>query len=129
MPAAQIARLFWEDHKKRFETIPSFLTGSRCVCVLGGGRRGQEKVESEGRNGGGWVGGSLIPRPSSYSVFDCLQYAKMEGEGLEFFYHMICGTDDITGSGHSEIFTLVSSTAEKLEKQVSSRETSPTCRA
>ena len=25
---------------------------------------------------------SLVPRPSPASVFDCLQYAKTEGEGL-----------------------------------------------
>jgi len=27
---------------------------------------------------------SLIPRPSMPPVFDCLQYAKIEGEGLNF---------------------------------------------
>ena len=30
----------------------------------------------------------LIPRPSHLQVFDCLQYAKMEGEILVHFYHM-----------------------------------------
>ena len=29
--------------------------------------------------------GSLVPRPSHRPVFDCLQYVKMEGEGLVYF--------------------------------------------
>ena len=39
---------------------------------------------------------SLIPRPSHCPVFDCLQYAKAEGEGLvqTLFYHV----NDILGS-------------------------------
>ena len=35
-----------------------------------------------------WAIFSLIPRPSHHPVFDCLQYAKMEGEGLVHFYHV-----------------------------------------
>ena len=28
---------------------------------------------------------SLVPRPAYHPVFDCLQYAKTEGEGLVYF--------------------------------------------
>ena len=31
---------------------------------------------------------SLVPRPSYRLVFDCLQYAKMEGKKAWSFYHM-----------------------------------------
>ena len=42
--------------------------------VSGGGREDRKKVKL--------LGSSLIPRPSLAPVFDCLQYAKMESEGL-----------------------------------------------
>ena len=42
--------------------------------VSGGGREDRKKVKL--------LGSSLIPRPSLAPVFDCLQYAKTESEGL-----------------------------------------------
>ena len=42
--------------------------------VSGGGREDRKKVKL--------LGSSLIPRPSLAPVFDCLQYAKTEPEGL-----------------------------------------------
>ena len=42
--------------------------------VSGGGREVRKKVKL--------LGSSLIPRPSLAPVFDCLQYAKTEPEGL-----------------------------------------------
>ena len=35
-----------------------------------------------------WIFTSFVPRPSHQPVFDRLQYAKMEGEGLVHFYHV-----------------------------------------
>ena len=35
-----------------------------------------------------WELYSLVPRPSHHPVFDRLQYAKTEGEGLVSFYHV-----------------------------------------
>jgi len=56
---------------------------------------------------------SLVLRPSMPPVFDCLQYAKMEGE----FHHVICGMADITDSRRNSIFTFVSTVTEKLENR------------
>jgi len=50
-------------------------------------------------------------------VFDRLQYAKMEGEGLGEFHHVIHGTADVTDSRCKSLFTFVSTVAEKLENQ------------
>ena len=47
---------------------------------------------------------SLVPRPSPAPVFDRLQYAKTEGEGLV----------NLTGSRHEDIFTFISPATEKL---------------
>ena len=38
--------------------------------------------ETEEQNQTKAINTSLVPRPSHHPVFDCLQYAEMEGEGL-----------------------------------------------
>jgi len=58
----------------------------------------------------------LVPRPSTSPVFDCLQYAKTEGEGLGNFI-TIRGTADVTDSRCNSLFTFVFTVTEKLENQ------------
>ena len=61
---------------------------------------------------------SLVPRPSPAPVFDRLQYAKTEPEGLPGeSYHVIPATGDVTDSRHGDIFTFISPATEKLKKQ------------
>ena len=57
-------------------------------------------------------------------VFDHLQYAKVKGEGLVFFFfgHVIHSADDINGSRQEDEFTLVSSATEKVKKQEAKRQ-------
>ena len=52
---------------------------------------------------------SLVPRPSLAPVFDRLQYAKTEGEGLA---NLIRGTHDVTGFRHEDMFIYISSYRE-----------------
>ena len=72
-------------------------------------------------SGVGTVAGvaSLVPRPSPAPVFDRLQYAKTDRGGRRpgESYHVIRGTNDVTGSRHEDIFTFISPATEKLEKQ------------
>ena len=58
---------------------------------------------------------SLVPRPSPALVFDCLQYAKMEGEGL--VNHCAPQQTWCHGSRQRNLFTFISAATEKLEKR------------
>ena len=57
--------------------IPTFREGGKSPLVLGKGVAWKHATPT--------IVDSLVPRPSMPPVFDRLQYAKMEGEGLGNF--------------------------------------------
>jgi len=61
---------------------------------------------------------SLVPRPSTPPVFDCLQYAKYRGRRPGEFHHMIHGKVDITDSRCNSLFTFVSTVTEKVYREL-----------
>ena len=79
--------------------------------------REEGRAGESGVRGKEWLRGVVSFPGLPHIYLDCLQYAKNGGRRPGVSYYMIHGTNDVTCSGRREIFTLVSSTLEKAEKQ------------
>ena len=79
IPSKALNRNLDHESQQVLELNPGLLPQATCTLPLSYNLQTEECKGCQ-------LSTSLVPRPSYHLVFDCLQYAKTEGEGP--FYHM-----------------------------------------